>query len=126
MQDTTASTFVGCYTNTSPTRASQNKPFSHTVAFKGFVTARRVSSFTDGMISRLSLPFEQIAEVESKCGVLHIVMGNGLELRASLLSNDCQVWFPGMDEPTVWESVSACYAQLKQQDTTKISVANRL
>lgn len=63
----------------------------------------------------LIIAFEQIAEVESKCGVLHIVMGNGLQLRASLLSNDCQVWFPGMDEPTVWESVSACYAQLKNR-----------
>lgn len=61
----------------------------------------------------LIIAFEQIVEVENKLGVLHIVLNNGIQLRAPLFSDDCQVWFPGMAEPTVWQSIATCYAQIK-------------
>ena len=61
----------------------------------------------------LIIPFEEIAKVENREEMLYLTLHNQMQLRTSLFMDDCQVWFPGMDD-TGWQNMAVCYAQMKK------------
>lgn len=62
----------------------------------------------------LIIPFEEIAAVENRKEMLYLTLHNQMLLHTSLFMDDCEVWFPGMDEPAGWQNMAVCYAQLKE------------
>lgn len=61
----------------------------------------------------LIIAFEEIATVENREEMLYLTLHNQMQLRTSLFMDDCQVWFPGMDD-AVWQNMTVCYAQIKK------------
>lgn len=61
----------------------------------------------------LIIAFEKIATVENREDELYITLHNQMQLRTSLFIDYCEVRFPDMDEPSEWQNVAGCYAQIK-------------
>lgn len=46
----------------------------------------------------ITVAFEQIINVENRCGKLHITLANNLKIEASLFSEDCKIYFPDLKQ----------------------------